>query len=285
MVSRLRRNNSARLPSRRTSTRNSPWNAPAATSNGEIHRYVPGVHDEPGDDEDSSEEEEELSHIPMKSALKALGLHPHNSSLPNLTHPSPHPSMLPQPHQPTPASIHPSLPVASPFRRSTTLPTPVSIHQSLPPTSSPYRLGPAAELYSTPQSFSTPNLHTSPAPLGSALGSLTPNSSYVMPWVSSEYAPTPIPPTIASLPPGEHPAACASVYSSPYVPPAQVPYTYSNAGTPSREPLQIYASPNSAMNHTSPFVGASGSGGGFVPLPAISVYAGTPAMRPDAQLY
>ncbi|KAG7100014.1 hypothetical protein E1B28_001801 [Marasmius oreades] len=283
-VSRLKRNNSARLPSRRTSTRSSPWNAPAATSNGEIHRYVPGVHDEPDDDEDSSGEEGELPRIPMESALKALGLHPHNSSMPNLAHPS-HPSQ-----QPTPASIQSSLHVASPYRRSTTLPTPMSIHQALPPTSSPYHLGERPEIYSTPYSFSTPNLphaHSSPAsPLGGAHGSLAPNTSYVMPWVSPDYASTPIP-TVGSLPPGEHPAASASVYSSPYVPPVQAPYPYSNAGTPSRVPLQIYASPNSAMNRTSPFVGASGSGagGGMVPLPALSVYAPSPCMRSEAQLY
>ncbi|KAL0574926.1 hypothetical protein V5O48_007027 [Marasmius crinis-equi] len=273
--SRLTRSYSTRVPTRRTSTRVSPWNAPAVTSNGEVHRYVPGLHDELNDDdEDSSEDEEddEMPSIPIKTALQALGLHSHNNSMPNLSYPSPYISPLPQPQLPTPASLHRSLPpMSTHFQRSATLPTPASIHQSLPPTSSPYRFSAGTELYSTPQAFSTPNLphaHSSPA-----LGVSSPNSSYVMPWVSS--LSTPLHSSPGSLPPVEHPAAG---YSSPYVPQKQAPYPYT--------PVQVYSSPVGSLPHASPYVHMSGgSGGGNVPLPAISIYAGTPAMAPEAQLY
>ncbi|KAL0068480.1 hypothetical protein AAF712_004558 [Marasmius tenuissimus] len=283
----LRRSKSAKLPTRRTSTRNSPWNAPAATSNGNVHRYVPGTFDETNDfeEEESSEDEEdeEIPSIPMKAALKAMGLHPHNNSMPNLSQPSPHVtlhsqpsphiSLHSQPQLPTPASLHPSLPPVSHFHRSATLPTPVTIHQSLPPTS-PYHLNVATELYKSPYSFSAPNLpNIQPSPASAGVGISSPNSSYVMPWVAS--TPILLPP--GSLSPSERPAASPSAYNSPYVPPAQAPYSYT--------PVQVYSPPAGTMNRSSPYVGMSGAGGGTVPLPTISIYAGTPLMAQEAQLY
>ncbi|KAK1224433.1 hypothetical protein PQX77_012655 [Marasmius sp. AFHP31] len=282
----LRRSKSAKLPTRRTSTRNSPWNAPAATSNGNVHRYVPGTFDETNDDEEeesSEDEEEEIPSIPMKTALLAMGLHPHNNSMPNLSQPSPHVSLHSQlsphislhsqPQLPTPASLHQSLPPVSHLHRSATLPTPVSIHQSLPPTS-PYHLNIATEPYKSPYSFSTPNLpNIHPSPASAGVGISSPNSSYVMPWVAS--TPMLLPP--GSLSPAEHPAASPSAYNSPYVPPAQAPYPYT--------PIQVYSSPAGTMNRSSPYVGMSGAGGGTVPLPAISIYAATPLMAQEARLH
>uniref|UniRef100_A0A0W0FKN2 Uncharacterized protein n=1 Tax=Moniliophthora roreri TaxID=221103 RepID=A0A0W0FKN2_MONRR len=255
----LKRSNSAKAPKRMASVRNSPWDGPVATSHGEVHRYVSGMSnfyatpttygDESEESSSGDEDSDDMSPISMKTALKALGYYNSNST----------------PHLPTPQSQ---------------LPTPALPQPMLPSISSPYRPV-TTQIYESPQqiySNSTPNL-----PLPQVPGVA---SSYVTPWVSSSTAATPLVPLPGTLPPMDHPAA--SLYSSPYIKPAQAPYPYpsggSVAGTPNSKrelPLQIYASPaaGSGLGLATPRTNvgaspyASGTGGGHVPLPAIPIYS------------
>ncbi|KAK7051650.1 hypothetical protein VNI00_004629 [Paramarasmius palmivorus] len=256
----LKRSNSARTPRRMASTRNSPWDGPVATSHGEVHRYVPGASnyyarpsvyyaEDSDETESDDDDDEDASPISMKTALKALGYYNSNST----------------PH--LPATQH-------------QLPTPALPQPMLPSISSPYRPVTQPQIYDSPHIYSnsTPNL-----PLPQVPGVA---SSYVTPWVSS-VAGTPLVHPAGSLPAMDHPAA--SLYSSPYIKPAQAPYPYSNSasGTPNSKrelPLQIYASPAGtgagagATPRTSASPYASGTGGGHIPLPAIAIYS--PYVRP-----